>query len=196
MQYRKQHKLTNSCLIALGSNLQSSTGTPLETLIFTLRLFNDESLKIRKTSKWYRSPAFPAGAGPDYVNGVVLVETDNDPATILNKLHKIEKSVGRTRDDRWEPRICDLDLLSYNTEIHPDLSTFRKWQDLPMADQKVMTPKLMILPHPRIQDRAFVLVPLRDVAPDWVHPVSGTSVDKMIAALPPDDIDQIQAISP
>ena len=196
MQYRKQPKLKNSCLIALGSNLSSTTGTPLETLTFTLRLFDAESIKIRKMSNWYKTPAFPAGSGPDYVNGVVLVETTDTPEAVLKTLHKIEKNIGRTRDNRWEPRICDLDLLSYGTEIRPDISTFRKWQDLPLSDQKTMTPEQMILPHPRLQDRAFVLVPMRDVVPDWVHPVSGITLNELINALPSEDIEQIQVISP
>ncbi len=147
-------------------------------------------------SKWYRTPAFPAGAGPDFVNAVVLAETDQPPESALKKLHKIEAEMGRVRKLRWGARVCDLDLLDYSGKILPELSIFRKWADLPAEAQAENAPDQLILPHPRIQDRAFVLVPLRDVAPDWLHPVTGLSVDQMIAALPPEDIEQIQVISP
>jgi 2-amino-4-hydroxy-6-hydroxymethyldihydropteridine diphosphokinase len=68
--------------------------------------------------------------------------------------------------------------------VLPDAATYQRWRDLPMAQQRSEAPDQLILPHPRLHERAFVLVPLCDVAPDWVHPVSGLSVAEMCAALP------------
>jgi 2-amino-4-hydroxy-6-hydroxymethyldihydropteridine diphosphokinase len=159
-------------------------------------LIEAESIAVCKMSNWYETPAFPAGSGPNFINAVVQIETDKSAHAVLTTLHAIEKQVGRTRDNRWEPRICDLDLLDFSGQIHPDRTTYDRWQTLPLDQQKVETPADLILPHPRIADRSFVLIPLRDVAPDWVHPVTGVSVEEMIAALPAEDIEQIQVISP
>ncbi len=134
-------------------------------------------------SNWYSTPAFPAGSGPDFVNAAVLVQTTLSPEGVLDALQRIEHALGRTREKRWEPRLCDLDLIAYGDVILPDLHTFKHWQNLAFTDQKTQAPVELILPHPRLQDRAFVLIPLKDIAPDWCHPVSGNSVTQMIDAL-------------
>lgn len=95
-------------------------------------------------------------------------------------LHDVEADLGRTRDKRWEARVLDLDLIDYAGLIAPDAAVHQTWREMPLEEQMTRTPKQMILPHPRVQDRLFVLVPLRDVAPDWVHPVTGVSVTDML----------------
>ena len=77
-------------------------------------------------------------------------------------------------------------------QVVPDRDTWSQWRDLPPEEQARRAPDRLILPHPRLQDRAFVLVPLADIAPDWVHPVSGHSVRQMLSALPPDEINAVR----
>jgi 2-amino-4-hydroxy-6-hydroxymethyldihydropteridine diphosphokinase len=81
-------------------------------------------------------------------------------------------------------RTLDLDLLALGDSVLPDAATQEHWRNLPLADQKRLAPDGLILPHPRLQDRAFVLVPLADVAPDWRHPLTGQTVAAMTASLP------------
>jgi 2-amino-4-hydroxy-6-hydroxymethyldihydropteridine diphosphokinase len=195
MQELKHDKSQHYCLIAMGANLPSATGTALETLEKSLELFMLESLQIQRISKWFSTPAFPAGSGPDFVNGAVLVATELNPPDVLAALHRIEEKMGRTRENRWEPRLCDLDLIAYDDIIWPDLDTFEEWKSLDLSSQQTKTPDQLVLPHPRLQDRSFVLVPLNEIAPDWVHPVTRITISEMLAALPAADLAEIREIS-
>ncbi|MGB5869305.1 MAG: 2-amino-4-hydroxy-6-hydroxymethyldihydropteridine diphosphokinase, partial [Albidovulum sp.] len=85
---------------------------------------------------------------------------------------------------RWGARTVDLDLLAWGGEILPDDATLSHWIDLPAGEQRQKTPEDLILPHPRLQDRAFVLIPFADVDATWCHPLTGKSVSAMIEALP------------
>jgi 2-amino-4-hydroxy-6-hydroxymethyldihydropteridine diphosphokinase len=140
---------------------------------------------IRAISPFYATPCFPAGAGPDYVNAAVALKWDRTAKEVLTALHRIEAELGRSRVQRWGQRTVDLDLIAIGDQVMPDAQTFAHWRDLPLDQQMKEAPDQLILPHPRMQDRAFVLVPLADVAPDWVHPVSGLSVVQMRDALDP-----------
>jgi 2-amino-4-hydroxy-6-hydroxymethyldihydropteridine diphosphokinase len=113
---------------------------------------------------------------------------------VLAALHRIEQKLGRKRVRRWEPRVIDLDLLDHGARIYPDWATFERWRALPPEVQKTSVPEELILPHPRIQDRAFVLVPLAEVAPDWRHPVFGGTPGDMLRALPNSDVAAIRPI--
>lgn len=176
------------CQIALGANLTNATGAPVANLRRALELLEVETIDVRKVSPWYDTPAFPKGSGPNFVNAVAEIETAQSPEDLLSKLHRVEEKLGRTRSERWAARTCDLDLLTYGTNVLPNEKTFKYWRNLPEENRKNECPSELILPHPRIQDRAFVLVPLRDIAPDWRHPVSGCSVDALIAQLPQEDV--------
>ena len=173
------------CLIALGANLTSPAGGPAETLRAALAALEEAGLAIRAVSDFYRTPAFPAGAGPDFVNAAAVIGgAPEGPAATLAVLHAVEARFARVRDRRWAGRTLDLDLLACGDAVLPDPATFARWRDLPAEAQAREAPDRLILPHPRLQDRAFVLVPLADVAPGWVHPVSGLDVRQMLAALP------------
>lgn len=142
-------------------------------------------------SRLYTTPAFPAGSGPDFVNAVFSLTTDIGPETLLTILHEIESEAGRVREKRWGPRTLDLDLLAYGDLILPDLDVWTDWHDLPPEQQTEVAPDRLVLPHPRMQDRAFVLVPLADVAPTWVHPVLDLGVDDLLDACLGEDLASI-----
>ena len=174
-------------LIALGGNLASSVGAPRETLKAALKLLQTSGAVIRATSTFYHTPAFPAGNGPDYVNAAVRITAPWGPVKALGVLHRIEGQMGREREQRWGQRTLDLDLLACDDMVLPDRQTHKIWRELPLEAQIGRVPEQLILPHPRMQDRAFVLVPLADVAPEWVHPLLGKPVRALLDALPERD---------
>lgn len=119
-------------------------------------------VQVRAVSRLYRSPAWPDPADPPFVNAVAAVETGLAPGALLAALHAVEAGFGRRRSVPNGPRTLDLDLLDYEGRVSEGNP---------------------ILPHPRAATRDFVLLPLAEVAPGWTHPVTGKTVDSLIAAL-------------
>ena len=186
---------TGQALIALGANLPLGGKPAGATLHQALAALAEEGLAVSAVSRFFATPCFPAGAGPDYVNGVAVLEGGaHGPAEVLALLHAVEAEFGRERLHRWAGRTLDLDLLAMGAQVLPDADELRRWQDLPVAEQAKRAPDQLILPHPRLQDRAFVLVPLLDVAPDWRHPLSGRNVAEMLAALPAAEVAEVKPL--
>lgn len=142
---------------------------------------------ITGKSSLYLTPCFPSGAGPDYVNSVIIVNTGLTAGKVLSALHNIEAEFGRERVQRWGQRSLDLDLLALDSLVLPSPEAYATWRHLPPQEQSTTAPETLILPHPRIQDRAFVLVPLVEIAPNWRHPVSGHTAQQMLDVLPVED---------
>lgn len=145
-------------------------------------------------SRFYRTPAFPAGSGPDFVNAAFSIDWPGTPDALLALLHEVEAEAGRTRTHRWEARVLDLDLVAFGDCVRPDAATQTEWRNLPLDQAATRAPDRLILPHPRLQERGFVLVPMADIAPEWRHPLTGKTVTEMLAALPPADLGEIRPI--
>lgn len=182
-------------LVAFGANLPFS-GQPPQVTLRQAAFEVERRIGPVTMSRLFATPCFPAGAGPDYVNAAARVSLPKDMAAeqVLAALHRIEADFGRRRDTRWGMRTLDLDLLALDDLLHPDAATWTAWAGLAPDDQARRTPEGLILPHPRLQDRAFVLVPLADVAPDWRHPVNNRTVLQMRDALPVADLDQVRPL--
>lgn len=152
--------------IALGANVLSKVGNPAETIGAALDWLARTRVEIESCSPLYRTRAWPDPADPAFVNAVARIATDRTPLELLQLLHETETVFGRTRSLRYAPRTLDLDLLDYEGRVEKGPPT---------------------LPHPRMATRAFVLVPLADVEPNWRHPQSGLTVAQLIAAVPADE---------
>ena len=183
-------------LIALGANLPEADRTPEKTLQLALAEIEAAGPGPVRCSRFFATPCFPPGAGPDYVNAAaaLTVPPGWDADRLLALLHSIEDAHGRRRLQRWGMRTLDLDLVAWGDTVLPDLPTLRHWMDLPPDEQAQRAPDRLILPHPRLQDRAFVLIPLVDVAADWRHPVTGRTVAEMADALPSSDRDAVRPL--
>ncbi|RAP43049.1 2-amino-4-hydroxy-6-hydroxymethyldihydropteridine diphosphokinase [Rhodovulum viride] len=182
-------------LVALGGNVAFGGGSPESTLAASLVALDCESVHVARISQFYHTPSVPEGSGPDFVNAVVEIATDLDAEALLARLHEIEARFGRERLTRWAPRTLDLDLLDLGGAVRPDAATQAHWMGLAPEAQAHEMPDRAILPHPRIQDRGFVLVPLAEIAPDWRHPMLDRTAAELLAALPQAEIGRISPIS-
>jgi 2-amino-4-hydroxy-6-hydroxymethyldihydropteridine diphosphokinase len=162
-------------VIALGANLDSPVGPPAKTIAAALDALTRDGVKIEAVSAFYTTPAWPDPSDPPFDNAVIRVDTAHSPALLMEILHKIESAYGRTRSEKNAPRTLDLDLIDYQGRVEEGPP---------------------ILPHPRMAERAFVLIPLADVAPGWRHPVTGRSVAELIAALPQESRATVVRLTP
>lgn len=161
IQQRGVHSLTpilhrNHVAIGLGSNL----GNSLEIVRQALHhLTHNYNLPLVTHSHWYRTP--PLGPPqPDFINGCAVFQTIYSPTDLLEILLKTEQHFGRIRTGKWHPRTLDLDIVFY-------------------GDQIIATPQLTV-PHPEYHRRAFVLVPLAEIAPQWPDPRTGVTVAELV----------------
>jgi 2-amino-4-hydroxy-6-hydroxymethyldihydropteridine diphosphokinase len=155
-------------LIGIGSNLAAPPArTPLETALEALPALAAPHLHPFACSSWYESAPVPASDQPWFVNAVALIDSDLEPETLLGRMLAVESRFARVRSARKRnaARTLDLDLLDY--------------------DGLVVDTAKLVLPHPRLHERRFVLEPLREVAPEWHHPVLGLSAAELLARLPP-----------
>ena len=167
-------------LIGIGANLPHQRfGSALETCRHAVNLLAAHpDIKLVELSRWYESAPVPVSDQPWFINGVASVEAELSPEQLMEVLHEIEAECGRERSnpdiEKNAPRLLDLDLLDFKGMICKN------------DDNKAK--KGPILPHPRMDGRAFVLLPLADIVPDWKHPITKQSLDELIKALNPDQV--------
>ena len=147
--------------IAIGSNLiRDKNKTPLDNCKKAIKILENYII-IKKISFWYKSKPIPSSNQPWFVNGVIEVKTEKSSIDLLDLLLKVEKDLGRIRNKKNEARIIDLDIIDYKKKIF-----YKK--------------NRLITPHPRMHERAFVLLPLKDLNPKWYHPIKKKSINELI----------------
>lgn len=156
--------------IGIGGNLPHPVfGPPRRTLEAALRaLAEPGDIAVARVSPWYRTAPVPESDQPWFVNAVAELASELGPDEVLARLHGVEARFGRVRGERNSARRIDLDLVDYRGAV-----SGRDFNGL------------AVVPHPRCGARAFVLLPLRDLVPDWRHPATGAAIDGLVAALDP-----------
>ncbi len=164
-------------LVALGANLPGRFDTPRATLAAALAAMETEGLGVRSVSGLWLTEPVPASDQPWYHNAVASIETGLSPYVLLETLHKIENDFGRVRTVRNAPRVLDLDLIAY--------------------DDVVIDRPELIIPHPRMHLRAFVLRPMAEVAAkSWRHPVSGQTLAGLLDSVSDQQAERVVGVFP
>ena len=164
--------LANQAYLALGSNL----GNKINNIEITKFELEKNKIKIVKSSSNYISESWPDHAMPNYINVIVKIKTNLVPLELLEICNLIETTLGRARLKKNEPRRCDIDIIDFN--------------------QKILNEKngKLILPHPRMNKRNFVLLPLFEVEKSWKHPKLKINIVNLINSLPIKDLRSIKKI--
>ena len=186
--------MVSSAFIALGSNLNLDGFSPLDLLKEAIIEFDKTNLQLQAISRFFKNPAFPIGSGADFVNAAIKVRTHEKAQNVMDQLHAIEKKFGRSRGKRWGERTLDLDLIAFDQSIKPNKSAYLYWHDLNQESQIHEVPSDLILPHPRLHERAFVLIPMLDIAPNWIHPVLIKNISQLCDNLSNEEISELTCI--
>jgi 2-amino-4-hydroxy-6-hydroxymethyldihydropteridine diphosphokinase len=147
----------------IGSNLNSTKGNRIFNLNESLDLIRLENIKIIKVSSIYETPSYPNKKNPKFLNIGLQIECNYSPKQLIKIFNKIEKQLQRIRGKKNEPRTCDIDLIDY--------------------DRKVILSKNLSIPHPKAHLRNFVLFPLKEISPMWIHPILNKKIDFLIKKL-------------
>ena len=150
-------------IVNIGSNLNSIKGDRLFNIKKTLELIKLEKIKIIKISSFYETPSYPNKRNPKFLNIGLEIKCSYAPKILIKKFNKIEKKLQRTRGIKNQPRTCDIDLIDY--------------------DGKVLSSKEVIIPHPKAHLRNFVLFPIKEITPTWIHPILNKRIDFLIKKL-------------
>ena len=149
--------------INIGSNLNSIYGSKFKNISITVKLLQELRLKIIKISNYYETPSYPNKNLPKFVNVGLFVDYGKNYLSLIKEISLIEKKIGRIKTKKNEPRVCDIDIIDY--------------KGLKIKDES------LILPHPRCHNRNFVLYPIKEIDPKWIHPIYKKNVDFLIDKL-------------
>ena len=147
----------------IGSNLNSKFGTKFKNISIAINLLINSKLKINKISNFYETPSYPNKKLPKYANIGLSAEYSFSYTKLLDEIVLIEKKIGRVKSIKNSPRVCDIDIIDFNGLIKKNKSS--------------------VLPHPRCHIRNFVLYPIKEIDPRWVHPICKKNVDFLINQL-------------
>ena len=153
--------------LGIGSNLHSSFGNRFVNINQSISLLKQKEIKVIKKSSFYESFSFPNKNNPKFLNVVIEIETSLKPKDLIKTLLEIEKKLGRKRKKKNDPRTCDIDIIDYKGEtINLKFENFE-----------------LNIPHKSLNERDFVLYPLKEICPHWSHPLSKISIDLLIKNL-------------
>ena len=149
--------------INIGSNLNSKYGTKFENISIAINLLIGAKLKIKKISNFYETPSYPNKELPKFANIGLLAEYELNYLNLIKEISIIEKKIGRLKTKKNDPRVCDIDIIDFKGLIK--------------------STRLLKLPHPRCHTRNFVLYPIKEIDPNWTHPIFKKNVDFLINEL-------------
>jgi 2-amino-4-hydroxy-6-hydroxymethyldihydropteridine diphosphokinase len=153
--------------LGVGSNLSSSFGDRFKNIDLAISFLETYKINIIKKSSFYETFSYPKKSNPKFINSVIAVETKLPPVDLMSVLIFVEEKLERKRSKKNDPRTCDLDIIDYNYQI----MNF-KYRDLELT-----------LPHKEMTNRNFVLYPLREIYPNWIHPLTKKNINFLIKDL-------------
>ena len=153
--------------IGIGSNLTSSFGNRFKNIELAISFLQEKKIKLIKKSSFYETFSYPNKKDPKFINIVISVESNLSPEDLISALIVIEEKLERKRKKKNDPRTCDLDIIDYKRKV----MNF-KFSNLELT-----------LPHKELSNRNFVLHPLREISPNWIHPVTKKNIDLLIKNL-------------
>jgi len=154
-------------ILGLGSNLPSKYGDRFANINLAISSLESYGIKVIKRSSFYKSPSYPDKENPEFINVVILVETNLPPVDLMSVLTFIEEKLERKRIKKNDPRTCDIDIIDYNSQI-----LNLKYNNLDFT-----------VPHKELTLRNFVLFPLREISPMWKHPKTKETINNLIQKL-------------
>jgi len=187
---KKYHAM--KIILGLGANIDSLWGSPSETLHHVLHVYREYGVQVKAHSRLYRSTPLGPQGQPAFVNAVAEAETRLPPSALLKRLKALEKRAGRRLGRRWGPRPLDLDVLDYagriinwppRRSVLPDTKRMARTDRSAVASLASDQRPGLVVPHPALHLREFVLRPLADILPQWHHPVTGASTLQLLTEL-------------
>ena len=166
-------------ILSLGSNLSSKFGGKINNLKFAMSFLEGYGIMIDKKSSFYETPSYPNKKNPKFINIVISVKTNLPPIDLMSVLIHIEEKLERRRNKKNDPRTCDIDILDFNGQILSFECNGLKF----------------VVPHERLIYRNFVLYPIKEIAPKWIHPQTKDSIMFLIEKLSTEDKKSILKIN-
>ncbi len=153
--------------LGLGSNLPSKYGNRFANINLAISSLEVYGIKVIKRSSFYKTLSYPDKENPEFINVVILVETNLPPVDLMSVLTFIEEKLERKRIKKNDPRTCDIDIIDYNSQI-----LNLKYNNLDFT-----------VPHKELTSRNFVLFPLKEISPMWKHPKTKETINNLIQEL-------------